>query len=132
MKLRSMENAINTSLDLLTQAELKEACIPMSVFSGPCNSDAAEAVVESCSIPVTLPDSILRSLKNRSLFEQPSPRIYQMYPLIQVFAKKIGSVEYPHLVAAGEKRPVLTLCLAWLKIPTGTGVRTVAESQWSI
>ena len=127
-----MENAIKTSLDLLTQAELKEACIPMSVLSGPCNSDAAEAVVESCSIPVTLPDSILRSLKNRSLLEQPSPRMYQMHPLIQAFAKKIGAVEYPHLVAAGENRPVLTSCLAWLKILTGAGVRTVAESHWSI
>ena len=100
---RSMENAIKTSFDLLTQAEHKEAFVLMSVFSGPFNSDAAEAVMEACSIPGTLPDSILRSLKNRSLFEQPSPRVYQMHPLIQAFAKKIGEDEYPHLVAAGEK-----------------------------
>ena len=100
---RSMENAIKTSFDLLTQAEHKEAFVLMSVFSGPFNSDAAEAVMEACSIAGTLPDSILRSLKNRSLLEQPSPRIYQMHPLIQAFAKKIGEDEYPHLVAAGEK-----------------------------
>ena len=100
---RSMENAIKTSFDLLTQAEHKEAFVLMSVFSGPFNSDAAEAVMEAGSIAGTLPDSILRSLKNRSLLEQPSPRVYQMHPLIQAFAKKIGEVEYPHLVAAGEK-----------------------------
>ena len=100
---RSMENAIKTSFDLLTQAEHKETFVLMSAFPGPFNSDAAEAVMEACSIPGTLPDSILRSLKNRSLFEQPSPRVYQMHPLIQAFAKKIGEVQYPHLVAAGEK-----------------------------
>ena len=66
---RSMENAIKTSFDLLTQAEHKESFVLMSVFSGPFNSDAAEAVMEACSIPGTLPDSILRSLKNRSLLE---------------------------------------------------------------
>ena len=100
---RSMENAIKTSLDLLTQAELKEALVLMSVFSGPFNSDAAESVMETCSISECLPGSMLRALKNRSLGEQPSPRRYQMHPLIQAFAKKIGEAEYPHLVAAGEK-----------------------------
>ena len=75
----------------------------MSVFPGPFNSDAAEAVMEACSIPGSLPDSILRSLKNRSLLEQPSPRVYQMHPLIKVFAEKIGEVQYPHLIAAGKK-----------------------------
>ena len=99
---RSMENAIKTSFDLLTQAEHEEAFVLMSVFSGPFNSDAAEAVVEACSIPGTLPDSILRSLKNRSLLEQPSPPVYQMHPLIQAFAKKTGEVENPRLVTAGE------------------------------
>ena len=100
---RSMENAIKASFDLLTQVEHKEAFVLMSVFSGPFKSDAAEAVMEACSIHGTLPDSILRSLKNRSLLEQPSPQVYQMHPLIQAFAKKIGEVQYPHLVAAGEK-----------------------------
>ena len=64
---RSMETAIKTSFDLLAHAKLKEAFILMSVFSGPFNSDAAEAVMDACSIPDSLPDSILRSLKNRSL-----------------------------------------------------------------
>ena len=99
----SVEKAIKTSFDLLTQAEHKEAFVLLSVFPGPFKSDAAEAVMEACSIPGTLPGSILRSLKNRSLLEQPSPRIYQMHPLIQAFAKKLGDTEYPHLVAAGEK-----------------------------
>ena len=99
----SVENAIKTSFDLLTQAEHKEAFVLLSVFSGPFKSDAAEAVMEACSIPGTLPGSILRSLKNRSLLEQPSPRIYQMHPLVQALAKKLGDAEYPHLVAAGNK-----------------------------
>ena len=59
--------------------------------------------MEACSIPGTLPGSILRSLKNRSLLEQPSSRMYQMHPLIQALAKKLGDAEYPHLVAAGDK-----------------------------
>ena len=99
----SVENAIKTSFDLLTQAEHKEAFVLMSVFWGPFNSDAAEAVMKACSIPGTLPGSILCYLKNRSLLEQPRPRIYQMHQLIQALAKKLGETEYPHLVAAGEK-----------------------------
>ena len=59
--------------------------------------------MEACSIPGTLPGSILRSLKNRSLLEQPSSRIYQMHPLIQALAKKLGDAKYPHLVAARDK-----------------------------
>ena len=99
----SVENAIKASFDLLTQPEHKEAFVLMSVFSGPFNSYAAEAVMEACSISGTLPGSIIRALKNRSLLEQPIPRIYLMHPLIQAFAKKIGEAEYPHLVATGEK-----------------------------
>jgi len=99
----SVENAIKTSFDLMIQAEHKEAFVLMSVFPGPFKSDAAEAVMEACSIPGTVPGSILRSLKNRSLLEQPRPRIYQMHPLIQALAKKIGEAEYPDLVAAGQK-----------------------------
>ena len=99
----SVENTIKTSFDLLTEAERKKAFVLMSVFSGPFNLDAAEAVMKACSIPGTLPGSILRALKNRSLLEQPIPRRYQMHPLIQAFAKKIGVNEYPHLVATGEK-----------------------------
>ena len=98
-----MRNAIKTSFDLLTQAEHKEAFVLLSVFPGLFKSDAAEAVMEASAIPGTLPGSILRSLKNRSLLEQPSPRVYQMHLLTQAFANEICEVEYPHLVAAGEK-----------------------------
>ena len=90
-------------LTFSAQAEHKEAFVLLSVFPGPFKSEAAEAVMEACSIPGTLPGSILRSLKNRSLLEQPSPRIYQMHPLIQALAKKLGDTEYPHLVVAGDK-----------------------------
>ena len=124
----SVENAIKTSFDLLTQAEHKEAFVLLSVFPGPFKSDAAEAVMKACSIPGTLPGSILRSLKNRSLLEQPSPRIYQMHPLIQALAKKLGDAEYPILSLQGTNWPVLTLFLVWLKMPIVTGVGTLAES----
>jgi len=99
----SVENAIKTSFVLLTQAEHKEAFILVSVFPGPFDSDAAEAVIEACSISGSLPGSILRALKNRSLIEQPIPSRFLMHPIIQAFAKKIGEAEYPHPVAAGEK-----------------------------
>ncbi|KAJ7369476.1 regulation of mRNA cap binding [Desmophyllum pertusum] len=98
----SVENAIKTSFDLLTKAE-QEAFVLMSVFPGPFDSDAAEAVMKACSVPGTLPISILRSLKNRSLVEQPSSRKYQLHPLIHAFASKIGRAEHPHLLDEGEK-----------------------------
>ena len=98
----SAENAIKTSFDLLTKAQ-QEALILMSVFPGPFHTDAAEAVLEACTIPGRLPISILRSLKNRSLVEQPSSARYQMHPLIHAFAKKIGRAEHPHLLQRGEK-----------------------------
>ena len=99
----SVEDAIKTSFDLLTQAEHKEAFVLLSVFPGPFNSDAAEAVMKACSISGTLPASILRNLRTRSLLERPRPYIYQMHPLIRTLAEKIGETEYPHLVAGGEK-----------------------------
>ena len=99
----SVENAMKTSFDFLTQDEHKEAYVLLSVFPGLFKSDAAEAVIEACSIPGTFPGPILRALKNRSLLEQPFPRRYQMHPLTQAFAKKIGLAEYPHLVTAEEK-----------------------------
>ena len=98
----SVENVIRTSFDLLTKAQ-QEALILISVFPDQFNLAAAEAVMEASSISGSLPGSILHSLRNRSLLEQPSSRRYQMHPLIQAFAKKIGEAEYPHLVAAGEK-----------------------------
>ena len=99
----SVENAIKTSFDLLTQPEHKEAFVLLPVLPGPFDSDAAEAVMKACSIHGTLPVSILCSLKNRSLLEQSSPRKYQMHPLIRAFANKLAEVEYPHLKTEGGK-----------------------------
>ena len=96
----SMENVIGTSFDLLTRAK-QDAFILMSVFPGHCNLAAAVAVMKACS--VSRFDLILRSLKMRSLLEQPSSDRYQMHPLIQAFAKKIGEADHPDLVADGEK-----------------------------
>ena len=98
----SVENAIKTSFDLLTQAQ-QDALILMSVFPGRFDTDAAEAVLEACTIPGSLPVSVLRSLKNRSLVEPPSSGRYQMHPLIHAFAKKIGGAEHPHLLQRREK-----------------------------
>ena len=95
-----MENLIGTSFDLLMRAE-QDAFILMSVFPGHFNLAAAVAVMKACS--VSRFDLILRSLKMRSLLEQPSSDRYQMHPLIQAFAKKIFEVDHPDLVAAGEK-----------------------------
>ena len=96
----SMENVIKTSFDLLTKGE-QDAFIRMSVFPGQFNLLAAEAVTEARS--VSRFDLILRSLKMRSLLQQPSSGSYQMHPLIQAFAKKIGVADYPDVVAAVEK-----------------------------
>ena len=98
----SVENAIKTSFDLLTKAQ-QDTLILMSVFPGPFNTDAAEAVLEACTIPGSLPVSALRSLKNRSLVEQPSSGRYQMHPLIRAFAKKIEGAEHLHLLQPGER-----------------------------
>ncbi len=97
----SVENAIKTSFDLLTKAQ-QDALILMSVFPGPFNTDAVEAIMGACTIPGTLPVSVLRSLKNRSLVEQTSSHRYQMHPLIHAFAKKIGGAEHHHLLHRGE------------------------------
>ena len=102
----SVQTAIKTSFDLLTKAE-QDALILMSMFPGSFNCDAAEVVIKACSDPSgTLPVSILRSLRNRSLVEQPSSRRYQLHPLICAFAKKIGQTcdqNDPHLLDVGTK-----------------------------
>ena len=95
----SLEKAIKASFDLLTNVE-QDAFVLMSVFPGPFNSDAAEAVMGDCLTSGTLPISIIRSLKNRSLVEQPSTHRYQLHSLIKAFAKKIGRAE---LLAEGEQ-----------------------------
>lgn len=57
--------------------------------------------MEACASSETLPISILRSLKNRSLVEQPSSQRYQLHSLIKAFAK---SVDLSALsLAKGEK-----------------------------
>ena len=66
----SVKKAIVTCFDLLKKSE-KDALLLLSVFPGSFDADAAEALVEVCSNSITLPISILRSLKNRSLVEQP-------------------------------------------------------------
>ncbi|KAJ7326579.1 hypothetical protein OS493_027533 [Desmophyllum pertusum] len=89
----SVEKAIKTSFDLLSQTE-QEALAIMSVFPGSFDSDAAEAVIaagiDTEAQPIV---RILRSLKNRSLLEQPSSCRYQIHQLIQAFAKKMGQTE---------------------------------------
>ena len=73
----------------------------MSVFPGSFDSDAAEAIVEACANSRTLPISILRSLQNRSLVEQPSSQRYQLHSLIKAFAKNVCTSA--PLLAEGEK-----------------------------
>ena len=52
--------------------------------------------------PGTLPISILRSLKNKSLVEQTHARRYQLHPRIRAFAKKIGESNNPQLLVEGK------------------------------
>ncbi|XP_022786795.1 uncharacterized protein LOC111326966 [Stylophora pistillata] len=96
----SVGKAIKTSFDLLTVDE-QCALVLMSVFPGSFDSDAAEVIVEACASSETLPISILRSLKNRSLVEQPSSQRYQLHSLIKAFAKNVG--RSASSLAKGEK-----------------------------
>ena len=75
----------------------------MSTFQGSFSSVAAEAVMKACSIPGIWPIKIIRSLKRKSLIEQPSSRRYQMHPLIHSYARKTGLENDPDLLARGEK-----------------------------
>ena len=99
----SVQTAIKTSFDLLTKAE-QNVLVLMSVFPVSFDCDAAEAVIRDSLDPGSLSVSILRSLKNRSLVEQPHSRRYQLHPLIRAFAKEIGhSKSEPSLLDGGEK-----------------------------
>ena len=60
------------------------------MFPGSFDCNAAEAVIRARSDTGALPISILRSLKNRSLIEQPRSRRYQLHPLVRAFAKEIA------------------------------------------
>lgn len=96
----SVEKAIKTSFDVLSKIE-KEALVLMSAFPGSFSSEAAKAIITQCTKCTTQPIAILRSLKNRSLIEQPASYRYQIHPLIQAFLKQID--EYYHLVQSGIK-----------------------------
>jgi len=99
----SLEKAIKTSFDLLNKAE-QEALTIMSVFPGSFDSDAAEAVitagVDTAAQPVL---RTLRSLKNRSLLEQPSSCRYEVHQLIQAFVKKVSQDRYSREIVPAEQ-----------------------------
>ena len=99
----SVERAIKTSFDLLSQ-EKQDSLVLMSIFPGSFDSDAAVAVISrACSESGSLPVYVLRCLKNSSLVEQPSPRRYQLHPLIRAFGKKIGQANDPQIFVGVEK-----------------------------
>ena len=98
----SVEKAIKTSYDVLSHIE-QQVLVVMSAFPGSFSSEAAKTVINNCTSCTTQPISILRSLKNRSLIEQPASQRYQIHPLIQAFLKTIDQDMGTPLVALGEK-----------------------------
>ena len=99
----SIERVIKTSFDLLSK-DKQDSLVLMSIFPGSFDSDAAVAVISrACSESGTLPVYVLRCLKNSSLVEQPSPRRYQLHPLIRAFGKKIGQANDPQIFVGVEK-----------------------------
>ena len=98
----SVEKAIKTSFDLLSEAERKALAI-MSVFPGSFDSDAAEAVITAVMGTEIQPVLILQSLRNRSLLEQPSSRRYEIHQLIKMFLLKDSHVKYSQAVSQGEQ-----------------------------
>ena len=99
----SIESVIKTSFDLLSKDE-QDALVLMSIFLGSFDSDAAVAVIPKvCSEFENPPVSVLLSLKRSSLVEQPSPRRYQLHPLIRAFGKKICQANDPQVLVGAEK-----------------------------
>ncbi|XP_022786823.1 uncharacterized protein LOC111326986 [Stylophora pistillata] len=98
----SVEKAIKTSFDLLTEAEQKALAI-MSVFPGSFDSDAAEAVITAVMVTEVRPVSILQSLRNRSLLEQPSSRRFEILQLIKMFLSKDSQAKHSQAVTRGKK-----------------------------
>ena len=99
----SIESVIKTSFDLLSKDE-QDALVLMSIFPGSFDSDAAVAVIPKvCSEFENPPVSVLLSLKRSSLVEQPSPRRYQLHPLIRAFGKKICQANDPHVLVGAAK-----------------------------
>ena len=99
----SIESVIKTSFDVLSK-DKQYALVLMSIFPGSFDSDAAVAVIpKACSEFENPPVSVLLSLKRSSLVEQPSPRRYQLHPLIRAFGKKIGQANDPQILVGVEK-----------------------------
>ena len=99
----SVETSIKTSFDFLSK-DKQDALVLMSIFPGSFDSEAAVAVIsKACSESGALPGSVLRCLKRSSLVEQPSPRRYQLHPLIRAFGKKIGQAIDPQILVGVEK-----------------------------
>ena len=99
----SVQSVIKTSFDLLSK-DKQDALVLMSIFPGSFDSDAAVAVIpKACSEFENPPVSVLLSLKRSSLVEQPSPRRYQLHPLIRAFGKKIGQANDPQVSVRAEK-----------------------------
>ena len=96
----SIESVIKTSFDLLS-IDQQDALVLMSIFPGSFNCDAAVAVISKvCSESRNPPFSILLSLKRSSLVEEPSPRRYQLHPLIRAF----GQANDPRQVLVGAEK----------------------------
>ena len=98
----SVEKAIKTSYDVLSHIE-QQALLVMSAFPGSFSSEAARTVISKCTSCTTQPILILRSLKNRSLIEQPASQRYQIHPLIQAFLKTIDQEVGTQLVISGQR-----------------------------
>ena len=100
----SLENTIKTSFDLLSPQERK-ALATFSVFPGSFDFDAAKDVTATINqFAASQTMTILCSLKNRSLLEQPSSGKFQVHQLIQVFARKTNETNYhPQVFADVEK-----------------------------
>ena len=100
----SVETAIKTSFDFLSKYK-QDALVLMSIFPGSFDREAAVAVISKvCSESGALPGYVLRCLKRSSLVEQPSPRKYQLHPLIRAFGKKIGQANDPRRVLFGAEK----------------------------
>ena len=100
----SVESVIKTSFDLSSK-DKQDALALMSIFPGSFDSDAAVAVIpKACSEFENPPVSVLLSLKRSSLVEQPSPRRYQLHPIIRAFGKKIGEANDLQVLVGAEKR----------------------------
>ena len=99
----SIESVIKTSFDVLSK-DKQYALVLMSIFPGSFDSDAAVAVIpKACSEFENPPVSVLLSLKRSSLVEQPSPRRYQLHPLIRAFGKKICQANDPQVLVGAAK-----------------------------